>query len=149
MGVKKWEFLMRFSTTYADIGWWGVRKSPNMCWRNIGMVPSLKFFNQSQQNFAARPFEFGFLTWTLLKNLITILNWTFFFQVTLICMWWEFSENISTPNTKLKFKFSMICVIICSAVVPHPYLWQFILQKIYPKWHRPRLEPAHSILQVI
>ena len=42
------------------------------------MVPSLKCFNQSQQNFAAKLFEFGFLIWTLLKNLIAVLNWTFF-----------------------------------------------------------------------
>ena len=42
------------------------------------MVPSLKCFNQSQKNFAARLFEFGFLIWTLLNLILAILNWTFF-----------------------------------------------------------------------
>ena len=42
VGSEKWQFLLTFSTIYADVvrwvdGW--VRKSLKMCWRNIGMVP--------------------------------------------------------------------------------------------------------------
>ena len=37
-GVKKWQFLLTFSTISCWSGGW-VRKSPKMCWRNIGMIP--------------------------------------------------------------------------------------------------------------
>ena len=34
LGSEKWQFLFTFS---ADVGWVG-KKSPKMCWSNIGMV---------------------------------------------------------------------------------------------------------------
>ena len=37
VGSERWQFLLTFSSIYADVGW--VRKGPKMCWRNIGMVP--------------------------------------------------------------------------------------------------------------
>ena len=39
VGSQKLRFLLTFSTIYADKAW--VRKSPKMCWRNIGMVAKL------------------------------------------------------------------------------------------------------------
>ena len=36
--VRKMVILLTFSTTCADVGW--IRKSPKLCWRNIGMVLS-------------------------------------------------------------------------------------------------------------
>ena len=46
VGSEKWQFLLTFSTIYADAGWVGgwIRKSPKTCWRNIGMVPYLGSF---------------------------------------------------------------------------------------------------------
>ena len=38
-GVRKWQFLLTFSTIYADVEWVG--GSEKVCWRNIGMVPYL------------------------------------------------------------------------------------------------------------
>ena len=41
VGSEKLQFLLTFSTICANSGWVGgwVLNSPEMCWRNIGMVP--------------------------------------------------------------------------------------------------------------
>ena len=38
-GVRKWQFLLIYSTIYADVGRWVGLKKPKTCWRNTGMAP--------------------------------------------------------------------------------------------------------------
>ena len=39
-GSRKWPVLLMFSTAFMLIRWMvGVRKTPKICWHNIGMVP--------------------------------------------------------------------------------------------------------------
>ena len=40
-GVRKWHFLLIYSTIYADIGGWVGLKKQKTCWRNTWMVPNL------------------------------------------------------------------------------------------------------------
>ena len=38
-GVRKWQFLLIYSTIYADVGGWEGLKKPKTCWSTTWMVP--------------------------------------------------------------------------------------------------------------
>ena len=59
VGSEKWQFLLIYSTIYADIGEWVGLKKPETCWRNTWMVPIDATLSFATVNFQD-PFEVFF-----------------------------------------------------------------------------------------